>query len=58
MGCGVAWQDVRQGRNEIIEDGEKGQLVEGKNINELGEYMSEIMEDGLRNVKNNEKVYY
>lgn len=58
MGCPVVSYDVRYGPNEIIDHGQNGYLVEANNINQLAEYMTQIIEHPLTNVKNNEKLYY
>ncbi|AGZ25844.1 MULTISPECIES: glycosyltransferase [Staphylococcus] len=58
MGCPVISYDVRYGPNEIIDHAKNGYLVEANNINQLANYMTQIIEQPLTNVENNEKLYY
>ena len=58
MGCPVISYDVRYGPNEIIDHAKNGYLVEANNINQLAKYMTQIIEQPLTKVENNEKLYY
>ncbi|MFB2003506.1 glycosyltransferase [Staphylococcus warneri] len=58
MGCPVIAYDVRYGPNEIIDHAKNGYLVEANNINQLANYMTQIIEQPLTKVENNEKLYY
>ena len=58
MGCPVIAYDVMYGPNEIIDHAKNGYLVEANNINQLANYMTQIIEQPLTKVENNEKLYY
>lgn len=56
--CPVVSYDIKYGPSEIINHGKNGYLVEPNNISQLANYMKEVIENPLPNVKTNPELKY